>query len=68
MTSDSNTLYLVRPRGSDAYDVEQVKDSSVVLVPGMGDLRSAYRFSRAGTPGCNYQGRLQPIFDGPRRR
>ncbi len=43
MTSDSNTLYLVRPEGRIAYDVGG-QGFLVVLVPGMGDLRSAYRF------------------------
>jgi pimeloyl-ACP methyl ester carboxylesterase len=37
------TSYLVRPEGRIGYDVEG-SGPLVVLVPGMGDLRSAYRF------------------------
>ena len=38
-----STLYLDRPEGRIAYDV-QGSGPLVVLVPGMGDLRAAYRF------------------------
>jgi pimeloyl-ACP methyl ester carboxylesterase len=41
--TDQNTCYLDRPEGRIAYDVDGV-GPLVVLVPGMGDLRSAYRF------------------------
>ena len=37
------TTYLVRPEGRVAYDVSG-QGPLVVLVPGMGDLRGAYRF------------------------
>src|ERR1700679_2011490 len=37
------TAYLNRPEGQIAYDVAGV-GPLVVLVPGMGDLRSTYRF------------------------
>jgi pimeloyl-ACP methyl ester carboxylesterase len=40
---DQNTCYLNRPEGRIAYDVDGV-GPLVVLVPGMGDLRAAYRF------------------------
>jgi pimeloyl-ACP methyl ester carboxylesterase len=40
---DQNTRYLSRPEGRIAYDVDGV-GPLVVLVPGMGDLRGAYRF------------------------
>ncbi|MGO8877416.1 MAG: alpha/beta fold hydrolase [Acidimicrobiales bacterium] len=48
MTTDDlepveNTSYLTRPGGRLAYDVDGV-GPLVVLVPGMGDLRSTYRF------------------------
>lgn len=42
-TSTSSTQYLDRPEGRIGYDVEG-DGSLVVLVPGMGDLRSSYRF------------------------
>ena len=38
-----STLYIDRPEGRIAYDV-QGSGPLVVLVPGMGDLRAAYRF------------------------
>jgi len=40
---DQNTRYLNGPEGRIAYDVDGV-GPLVVLVPGMGDLRAAYRF------------------------
>ncbi len=43
MTSTINTQYLARPQGRIAYDV-QGSGPLLVLVPGMGDLRSSYRF------------------------
>jgi pimeloyl-ACP methyl ester carboxylesterase len=39
----NTTRYLARPEGRIGYDVEGV-GPLVVLVPGMGDLRAAYRF------------------------
>ena len=41
--SPAPTLYLARPEGRIAYDV-QGSGPLVLLVPGMGDLRSGYRF------------------------
>jgi pimeloyl-ACP methyl ester carboxylesterase len=38
-----STIYLTRPEGRIAYDVAG-EGPLVVLVPGMGDLRAAYRF------------------------
>ena len=40
---NANTSYLSRPEGRVAYDVAG-NGPLVVLVPGMGDLRAAYRF------------------------
>jgi pimeloyl-ACP methyl ester carboxylesterase len=40
---DQNTCYLTRPQGRIAYEVDGV-GPLVLLVPGMGDLRAAYRF------------------------
>ena len=42
-SSGANTQFLSRPEGRIAYDV-QGSGPLVVLVPGMGDLRSSYRF------------------------
>ncbi len=42
-TSETATSYLTRPEGRIAYDIDG-SGSLVVLVPGMGDLRSTYRF------------------------
>lgn len=41
--SDATTRYLVRPEGRIGYDV-QGAGPLVVLVPGMGELRSSYRY------------------------
>jgi len=41
--SQTTTIYLTRPAGRIAYDVAG-DGPLVVLVPGMGDLRAAYRF------------------------
>jgi pimeloyl-ACP methyl ester carboxylesterase len=41
--SDRNTSYLTRPGGRIGYDVGG-DGPLIVLVPGMGDLRAAYRF------------------------
>jgi pimeloyl-ACP methyl ester carboxylesterase len=43
MTLDSKTVYLMRPEGRIGYDVGG-DGPLAVLVPGMGDLRSAYRY------------------------
>ena len=42
-TSVASTSYLTRPEGRVAYDIDG-HGTLVVLVPGMGDLRSTYRF------------------------
>lgn len=42
-TPDPRTQYVARPDGRIGYDL-QGRGPLVVLVPGMGDLRSAYRF------------------------
>ncbi|MBG6056369.1 pimeloyl-ACP methyl ester carboxylesterase [Salinibacterium sp. CAN_S4] len=42
-TSSPSTRYITRPEGRIAYDV-QGTGPLVVLVPGMGDLRTGYRF------------------------
>lgn len=42
-TTEVATAYLARPRGRVAYDVSG-EGPLVVCVPGMGDLRSVYRF------------------------
>src|ERR1017187_7506758 len=39
----TNTVYLTRPEGRICYDIDG-SGPLVVLVPGMGDLRAAYRF------------------------
>lgn len=43
MSLDSKTVYLIRPEGRIGYDVGG-DGPLAVLVPGMGDLRSTYRF------------------------
>ena len=43
LTPVQPTLYLDRPEGRVGYDVAG-DGQLVVLVPGMGDLRAAYRF------------------------
>jgi pimeloyl-ACP methyl ester carboxylesterase len=43
MDSTTNTHYLTRPDGRVAFDVDG-SGPLVVLVPGMGDLRSTYRY------------------------
>lgn len=43
MTSTLSTQYLTRPEGRIAYDL-QGDGPLLVLVPGMGELRSSYRF------------------------
>ena len=43
LTSVQQTVYLTRPDGRIGYDVSG-DGRLVVLVPGMGDLRAAYRF------------------------
>jgi pimeloyl-ACP methyl ester carboxylesterase len=42
-TAGESTRYLTRPEGRVAYEIDG-SGSLVVLVPGMGDLRSTYRF------------------------
>ena len=42
-TTDRNTSYLTRPEGRIGYDIGG-DGPLVLLVPGMGDLRAAYRF------------------------
>ena len=43
MTINSSTVYLARPGGRIGYDISG-DGPLVILVPGMGDLRTAYRF------------------------
>jgi pimeloyl-ACP methyl ester carboxylesterase len=43
MISNTNTKFIVRPEGKMGYDVAGI-GPLVLLVPGMGDLRSTYRF------------------------
>ena len=43
MTDTSSTIFLTRPGGRVAYDVAG-DGPLVILVPGVGDLRSSYRF------------------------
>jgi pimeloyl-ACP methyl ester carboxylesterase len=43
LTATQNTRYLTRLEGRVAYD-DHGNGSLIVLVPGMGDLRGAYRF------------------------
>jgi pimeloyl-ACP methyl ester carboxylesterase len=48
------TTYLIRPEGRIAYDVAGI-GPLVVLVPGMGDLRSAYRFLAPALAAAGYR-------------
>jgi pimeloyl-ACP methyl ester carboxylesterase len=48
------TKYLARPEGRIGYDV-QGAGPLVLLVPGMGDLRSTYRFLGPALAGSGYQ-------------
>src|SRR3981081_2406343 len=43
MISNSSTVYLARPGGRIGYDISG-EGPLVILVPGMGDLRTGYRF------------------------
>ena len=43
MIINSSTVYLARPGGRIGYDISG-EGPLVILVPGMGDLRTAYRF------------------------
>jgi pimeloyl-ACP methyl ester carboxylesterase len=53
-TSALTTSYLVRPEGRISYDVAG-HGPLVVLVPGMGDLRAAYRFLAPALRDAGYQ-------------
>lgn len=53
MPSTVSPQYLVRPQGRIAYDV-QGSGPLVVLVPGMGDLRSSYRFLAPALAAAGY--------------
>jgi alpha-beta hydrolase superfamily lysophospholipase len=48
------TTYLARPEGRIGYDVGG-QGPLVVLVPGMGDLRRAYRFLAPGLREAGYR-------------
>jgi pimeloyl-ACP methyl ester carboxylesterase len=52
--SPAITRYLARPEGRLAYDVDG-DGPLVVLVPGMGDLRGAYRFLAPALRGAGYR-------------
>lgn len=52
--SATGTMYLSRPEGRVGYDVDG-DGPLVVLVPGMGDLRSAYRFLAPALRDAGYQ-------------
>jgi pimeloyl-ACP methyl ester carboxylesterase len=54
LTPVLTTSYLTRPEGRVGYDVDGV-GPLVVLVPGMGDLRSAYRFLGPALRGAGYR-------------
>src|SRR5207237_5980002 len=43
MITNSSTVYLARPGGRIGYDISG-EGPLVILVPGMGDLRTGYRF------------------------
>src|SRR3981081_4578105 len=43
MIINSSTVYLARPGGRIGYDISG-EEPLVILVPGMGDLRTGYRF------------------------
>ena len=49
-----NTSYLTRPGGRVGYDVDG-EGPLVVLVPGMGDLRAAYRFLAPALRAAGYR-------------
>ena len=53
-TPIKNTSYLTRPEGRIGYDVDGT-GPLVVLVPGMGDLRGAYRFLAPALRGAGYR-------------
>ena len=52
--SDPTTLYVSRPEGRIAYDVSG-EGPLVVLVPGMGDLRSTFRFLAPALRAAGYR-------------
>ena len=51
---NSSTVYLTRPGGRIGYDVSG-EGPLVILVPGMGDLRTAYRFLAPGLREAGYR-------------
>ncbi|TME14530.1 MAG: alpha/beta hydrolase, partial [Chloroflexi bacterium] len=54
MLVNSSTVYLTRPGGRIGYDVSG-EGPLVILVPGMGDLRTAYRFLAPGLREAGYR-------------
>ena len=54
ITAEAESLYVARPQGRIAYDVGG-EGPLVVLVPGMGDLRTAYRFLTPALRGAGYR-------------
>ena len=66
-----STRYLTRPEGRVAYEIDG-SGSLVVLVPGMGDLRSTYRFLAPSLQEAGYRvasidfqlARMHSTFDG----
>src|SRR5271163_4412292 len=53
-TSVQTTSYLSRPKGRIGYDIAG-DGPLVVLVPGMGDLRAAYRFLAPALRNAGYR-------------
>lgn len=53
-TSAAGTRYLSRPGGRIAYEIEG-EGPTVLLVPGMGDLRATYRFLSPSLRDAGYQ-------------
>src|SRR4030081_1532126 len=54
MLDNSSTVYLTRPGGRIGYDVSG-EGPLVILVPGMGDLRTGYRFLAPGLREAGYR-------------
>src|SRR5947209_18527572 len=54
MLVNSSTVYLTRPGGRIGYDVSG-EGPLVILVPGMGDLRTAYRFLAPALRAAGYR-------------
>ena len=54
LTPAQDTRYLTRPEGRVGFDVDG-EGPLVILVPGMGDLRGAYRFLAPALRGAGYR-------------